>query len=204
MRFVVLLLNCSLLLQHVHILTSQSAENKKYSRLSVVKRQHDWNGFLFLCQDCENPSRQGVIVEVFAAARGMVSYKIENARLVYAIPNHGNSGVSSRSEFLNESLIPGAVVVMDKSKGVSIVEKASQVQRYKAAGIIVIENESDDEIRILSNHLFDTTDHWAFWDAIKIPCILIRANMSAKFLAHVTNLEETSIEGLNRIHREPL
>ena len=189
MRVVAFISKCFLLIQRVQTHTSQcGAENRISSRLSVVKREHDWKGFLYICRECENPSRQGVIVEVFAAARGVLSFNIENARLVFAIPNHGHSDVS-RSEFLNESLISGAIVVMDKGVGVSIVERASQAQRHKAAGIIVMENESEDEIRILSNHRFDTNDHWASWEKILIPCILIRENMKAKLLSHTMALE---------------
>ena len=171
------------------------------SRFSVVKRQHDWKGFIYLCRECENPSKEGVIVEAFAAARGVVSYKIDNARLLFAIPNYGHFDLF-RSDFLNESLIPDAIVVMNISAGVSIIEKARQVQRQKAAGLIVIESESGEQIRILSHHRFDTDDHWALWDKVQIPCILIRGNMKAKFFSHVNTFEEEEIKGPHSRQRE--
>jgi hypothetical protein len=198
----------SLLLKSIHILTSfcistgLDDESRGHSRVTVTKNYHSWKGFLYICHGCKTPSRDGVLVEVFTAARGIDSFNIENERLAYAFPNHGHSD-SSGSDYFNEEIIPDAILIMDAGGGVSIIEKARQAQRQKASGVIIIDSETDkveEEIRILSNHLFDTTDHWAFWDTIKIPCILIRENMSAKFLSHAMNLEETKIEGLNRIH----
>ena len=198
----------SLLLKNVHTLTSLSISNglcderREYSRVTVKKQNHSWKGFLYICRDCKTPSRDGVLVEVFSAARGLDSFNIENEQLAYAFPNHGHS-VSSGNDYINEDIIPGAILIMDAGGGVSIIEKVKQAQRQRASGVIIIEGETDkteEEIRILSNHLFDTTDHWAFWDRIKIPCILIRENMRSKFLSHVMHLEETNVEGLEAIH----
>lgn len=119
------------------------------------------------------------------------------AEVVYAVPND-----AQREELLNADDIRGRIAIINRGGNVAMVDKVVRAQKAGAVGVLLVDQGSCDDgfhdcgprAGSVREGGFAPHDGFALWKDVRIPSLLITAEMGAR-VRSLMPLEEIQLPG---------